>query len=158
MTYELQKIVAFVLKSQGIKEITESDFVNYISVKKRMVAPQDAKKILEKCISSSVLQKEGNLLKPNFELEDVVLEQGFTITPEILVSEKVDIFVEIVKYISDKSGRERKEVVAEVNQIAEETCTMPVVAALIYAKMIGVDASRFYDAVENEIIKDRKNE
>lgn len=156
MIYELQKVVAFVLKTQGVKEITESDFVNYLSVKKRMVSPTEAKKLLEKCITSSVLLKEGNVLKPSFDLEDVIVEPGFTITAEILTTEKVDTFMEIVKYISDKSGKDRKEIVAEINRVAENTYTLPVVAALIYAKTVGIDIKRFYDTVEKEIFEHSK--
>ncbi|MCX8173602.1 MAG: DUF2240 family protein [Thermoplasmata archaeon] len=153
MTYDLQKIVTFVLKSQGLKEITESDFVNYLSVKKRLVTPAEAKKILEKCIAGSVVLKDGEVLKPRFDLEDTVVEPDFKIAPEVMTSDKVDTFIEIVKYLADKSGKDRKEIVAEINTLAEDTCTLPVVAALIYAKMNGIDARRFYEAVEREILE-----
>ncbi|MEM3413761.1 MAG: DUF2240 family protein, partial [Thermoplasmata archaeon] len=111
-----------------------------------------AKKILERCITTSTLIKDGNVLRPGFELDDIAVEPDFKIPPETVASEKVDVFLEIVNYISDRSGKEKKEVVAEINRIAEETCTLPLVAALIYAKMSGIEAKKFYDTVEKEIL------
>lgn len=156
MSYELQKIVAFVLKTQGLKEISEADFVNYLSLSKRMLAPADAKKLLEKCLASGVLVRDGNLLKPTFPLEDIVVEPGFTIKSEVLKAEKKEVFMEVVQYLCDKTGKDKKDVVREINKTAEETCTLPVVAALIYAKMLGIDASRFYQSVEREILGEKE--
>lgn len=155
MSYELQKIVAFVLKSQGLKEISEGDFVNFLSLAKRMLTPADAKKLLEKCLTSGVLVRNGEKLKPTFSLEDIPVEQGFTIKKEVL-TESVDLFMEIVNYLSEKSRKEKREVVKEINRVAEETFTLPIVAALIYAKMIGVEVSRFYEAVEREILAEKE--
>jgi hypothetical protein len=151
MQYELQRIVAFVLKSQGIKEISESDFVNYLSVKKRMLMPADAKRILEMCIKNGIVVKDGDVLRPHFELDTVNIPPNYTINIENIESEKVDVFMDILRYISDKTGKDIKEISAGVNQTQEKTCTIPAVAALIYAKSLGVDVSNFYAIVEKDL-------
>jgi hypothetical protein len=151
MRYELQRIVAFVLKSQGIKEISESDFVNYLSVKKRMLMPAEAKRILELCIKNGVVAKEGDVIRANFELESVSVPPNYSIDPAKIEEGRRDLFMEMLQYIADKTGREIKEISAGVNLTQEKTCTIPEVAALIYAKTLGVDVSRFYADVEKVV-------
>ncbi|MGC8912533.1 MAG: DUF2240 family protein [Thermoplasmata archaeon] len=153
MVYELQKIVAFVLKMQGLQEITESDFVNYLSIKKRMLTPSEAKKVLAKCIEKNVVIKEGEMLRPNFDFSQITVPPDFIINFSKLDVEYPDVFSDIVKYIAEKTRKEIKEVTAEVNRIQEQTCTHPCVAALIYAKVLGLDTKIFHEAAEKEIFR-----
>ncbi len=150
---KLKQIIAYVAKKKG-KRIKEEDFVNTLSYDRNWVAPQSARRLFKVCVDANLLSKKNEHYEPTFELKGFILPLDFHVdesdVKEYFVEQ--DVFTQLLDYICNTTGKERREVLMELNEIKNEMKYITIeIAALIYCKKNNIDCSQFYDSVEGKI-------
>ena len=69
MNNEAQKVIAFVFKRSGKKQISYSDFYLTLSMELNWFTPDDAKKFLDFAIDNKFLIREKDMVQPNFDFK-----------------------------------------------------------------------------------------
>jgi len=76
------------------------------------------------------------------------------VTYGLNIGDKMDELNKIIRRISERTGKDAKEILAEINKRHEELKFLAIeVVALIVAKELGVDVKDLIDEVEELIIK-----
>jgi len=127
----LRKEIERAFKSKGVENMSKKDLVYTLSFDLNLYTPEEAKRVVDEA------EKEGIIE----EVNGVVKLSG-------------NVFDRIVKAISEKTGKDTKEVFSLINKKHNELKTLAVeVVALITAKEIGLDVSDFIEDVENLVLK-----
>jgi len=150
---KLKQIIAYVAKKRG-KSITEEDFVNILSYDRNWIPPQSSRRLFKVCIDANLLERRGEHYEPTFEIRGLILPLDFHVSEEDVKTYFVerDVFTQLLDHICSRTGKERRDVLMEINTIKNEMKFVTIeVAALIYCKEKGIDCSQFYDSVEEKI-------
>lgn len=164
MNSEAQKVISFVFKRSGKKEISYSDFYLTLSMELNWFTPDDAKKFLDYAIENKILFRENDMVKPSFDYEKVEVPYGFY--PTKLVYEKEvkkdkevskeeleeDIFLKIVEKIVNESGKNKEELLKEINSLEKEKNITQEIAALLVGKELNISLEEYYDGAEEKIV------
>ncbi|MEW6069686.1 MAG: DUF2240 family protein [Candidatus Thermoplasmatota archaeon] len=146
----LQQTIAYVFKRKGKQEMSVKDFIYSLSIDLHWFSPEECKKLLNVCINSNLLVKDNDVIKPNFEIENVSIPLEFKPTKEILEHKK-DIFLELVKELEVATKLDKKAIIAEINKLQNELNIEIEVAALLIAKKYNIDISSYVKEVESAI-------
>jgi len=140
----LKETIAAAFKSKGKFEMSRDELVMTLSFDLGWFSHEKAKRVVEMAIRRGLLEGNENL-KPTFDVEEVEIPIDFKPT--------VDVFDEIVREIAVKLGKSINEVVSMINKKQEELGNIlsVEVVALIIAKSVGVDISKYIDGVEFEL-------
>ena len=65
----------------------------------------------------------------------------------------VPLFTVLIEDISQKTQIKKKDIVSRINKLQERFGVVPEVAALIVARDLGMDVSKYYDITREEILK-----
>ncbi len=150
---KLKQIVAYVTKKKG-RKLKEEDFVNVLSYDRKWIPPTSARALFKVLLDASLLRKNGEYYEPTFELKGLLLPLDFSVSEEDIIKyfKKEDVLTRIMDYLTQKTGRERRDILMEINSIKNEMKYVTVeVAALIYCKENDIDCSQFYRDVEEKI-------
>jgi hypothetical protein len=145
------------------------------------IEAKDAQRILDAAKSSGLLITKEGMLQPAFDYRsidiplnyqpssDVLKEIGAAPAPKnegskepqplpdqdtrpVLVAD-VPLFTVLIEDISQKTQIKKKDVVSRINKLQERFGVVPEVAALIVARDLGMDVSKYYDITREEILK-----
>ncbi len=123
---------------KGKETLKDSEFVLALSIDLNWFTPEQAKNVLSQAESSGVLKRQGEMISPAFDLAKTEIPSGFK--PEADVLEKKTIFDKIIERIIQKTGMEKRKVIALINKKQEEL-----------AKMVLIEVSAILVALENGV-------
>ncbi len=151
---KLKQLIAYVAKRKGSRELKEEDFVKILSYERGWLPPTQARRAFRTCVDANLLERRNEHYEPTFEIKGFIIPLDFIFTQED--SEKYtikeDVFTIILDHICQTTGKERKEVLMDINAIKRELGVITVeVAALIYCRENGIDCEQFYNEVEKKL-------
>jgi len=159
MATEEENIIAFVFKRSGQSELNFSKLYLTLSMDLDWFTPEEAKIFVDNAIKAGLLVKKDDLLKPNFNFEEIKVPLGFYPSKDLFkekiqvkeVVETKDVLQEIISEIVKKTKLDEKKVNEKINQIVKEKNLNPEVAAVLVGKAFDIDLAKFYYDVEATI-------
>ena len=159
MATEEENIIAFVFKRSGQSELNFSKLYLTLSMDLDWFTPEEAKAFVDNAIKAGLLVKKDDLLKPNFNFEEIKVPLGFYPSKDLFKEkrqvkesvEKKDVLQEIISEIVKNTKLDVKDVEVKLNQIAKERNLTPEVAGLLVGKEYDIDLTKFYNDVEATI-------
>ena len=148
----LKETIASAFRSKGKSSMKKSELIWTLSLDLGWFSHEDARKVVELALERGLLIGNDEL-RPAFKLDDVEIPIDFKPDPSKIFSNQ-PVFDRIVQEIAEKSGRSVGEVIAMINKRQEELGNLlsVEVVALIIAKELGIDISKYIDEVERELL------
>lgn len=149
---QLKQTIAFLFRRKGKDVLSEKEFSLSLSMDMHWFSPKESSKLIEKALSSKLLIKTEKGLKPNFDYRSVETPAGFKPSKDIL-EYKDDMFLSILNEVSEKTGMDKKKIIAEINRCQDELNVEIESVALLLARKYNLDISKFLDDVEKIIME-----
>ena len=165
MTDELTICTAAFFRNKGKSVITENEFLMVISMDLHWMPYGKAKLLLSVLLSKKILVKNGEYLKPSFEISEIDVPVAYRPSDSLISSlgqakeERPvrppapagdDLLPSMISAATEK-GMEKRDFVSESNSVSKRLDIDMLAAALIVLRDNGVDiepfADRVYDAV-----------
>ena len=153
----VKQIIAFVIKRNGKKEISESDIYLTLSLQLQWCPPTLAKQFIQRAIQDGFLMKNNELLSATFPMNDINIPIGFK--PEISFFEsykpqqssldslvKQDFYSYIISNSSSKDDLEK-----QIESIMAEKNVSKSVALLLYAKKNDISYNEYLNEIETTL-------
>ena len=165
MTDEYTVCAAAFFRNKGKNVITEKEFTMVVSMDLHWMPYVKAKQLLAALISKGILIRNGEFVKPSFEISDVDVPVAYRPSAE-LIDSLVEIKTEpaasrpapaggdlLPSMIEEavKKGIQKREFVAESNAVSKKLDIDMLAAALVVLRDKGVDISPYIDRVYGEI-------
>jgi hypothetical protein len=138
---DLTYTVSMPFLRKGKDALKDSEFVLALSIDLKWFNPEQAKNVLKDAEKSGLLKREGELVRPAFDISGVEIPSGFR--PEPGIFEKKTIFDRIIDRIILKTGIEKRRVIALINKKQEEL-----------GKQVLIEVSAILIALEHGIMVD----
>ncbi|NJD54408.1 MAG: DUF2240 family protein [Candidatus Methanoperedens sp.] len=145
---DLTYTVSMPFKRKGKDTLKDMEFILALSLDLKWFNPEQAKTILSDAQNSGLLIREGELVRPSFDISKIELPSGWKpviaenkTTP--VITENKTIFDRIIDRIIQGTGIEKRKVIAMINKKQEE-----------FAKQVSIEVSAILIAVENGIMVD----
>lgn len=138
---DLTYIVSMPFKRKGKEALKESEFVLALSIDLNWFNPEQAKTVLSDAEKSGLLKKEGDIIRPSFDISRVELPSGFK--PESSIFDKENMFDRIIDRIIINSGIDKRKIIAQINKKQEEL-----------AKQVVIEVSAILVAIEHGVMMD----
>ncbi|MEM2944362.1 MAG: DUF2240 family protein [Methanomassiliicoccales archaeon] len=151
---ELRNCLALVFKRKGKGILSERELVFSVSMDFRWFTPKEAQRLLDLGLRNGLLERVDDMIKPTFDYKKIEISINFKPDKKILEERKKNdsVFSKILDKIVT-SGVSKRDAVAKINKIQEKIGVDAEVAAVAYAKEIGVSVDDLIDEVEKEIIE-----
>ncbi|PWB54749.1 MAG: DUF2240 domain-containing protein [Candidatus Methanoperedenaceae archaeon] len=135
---DLTYTVSMPFKRKGKDAMKDMEFILALSLDLKWFNPEQAKIILSEAQKSGLLKREGDLVRPTFDISGIEIPSGFK--PEL---EKMPIFDRIIERIIAGAGIDKRKVIAMINKKQEDL-----------SKQVEIEVSAILVAVENGVIVD----
>ncbi len=152
----MRRAVAFLFRLEGGRALSEKEFVQFASYRLEWFKPTEAQRLLRVAQDLKLVELKAGSITPTFDLAAVEVPMDFKPPPSILekaAPPSQDLFLSALNRIVERTGADRKTVVAAVNAIQQRMDVHVEVAALIHARDVGVDVSDLIDPVRDAIAK-----
>jgi hypothetical protein len=126
-------------KRKGKDALKESEIVMALSFDLKWFTPEQAKKVVQEAEKTGLIKREGDIIRPAFELSSVEPPQGFK--PDVL--EERSLFDRIIESITVETGMDKRRVIALVNKKQDEL-----------SKLVEIEVSAILVALEHGIVMD----
>src|SRR3990170_4413626 len=136
---ELTYTISMPFKMKGKDALKESELVLALSIDLLWFPPEQAKSIVKDAEEAGLLKREGELIRPSFDLNSVQIPAGFK--PELF--EKKSIFDRTIERIISRTGMEKRKIISLVNKKQEEL-----------SKLVEIDVSAILVAMELGVLVD----
>lgn len=158
MNKEYKTIIAFIFNRAGKKAISFSDFFLTLSMDLNWFRPNDAKNFINNCIENNALKNENNLIKPNFNIDEIKIPTGFNPHEKILKSKKImkeneNIVDIIVEKIIEKSNLDKKTILNQINVLEKEKNLTTDISALLVGKDYYLNFEEITEKIERKILR-----
>ena len=149
----LKEVIAAAFKSKGKSSMKKSELIYTFSLDLGWFSHDTAKKVVELAKDRGLIQEKDDEIVPTFDLDEIEIPIDFK--PDLSKIFASSAFDLIIQEISEKTGKNIGEVIAMINKKQEELGNLLSieVVALIIAKELGIDISRYIEDVEAEILK-----
>ncbi len=124
-------------KRKGKDALKESEFVMALSFDLKWFTPDQAKKVVQEAEKAGLIKREGDILRPSFELSSVEPPQGFK--PD----EERSLFDRLIERITVETGMDKRRVIALINKKQDEL-----------SKLVEIEVSAILVALENGVNMD----
>ena len=138
---DLTYTVSMPFKRKGKDALKDTEFILALSLDLKWFNPEQAKIILSEAQKSGLLKREGELVRPSFDISSIEIPSGFK--PEPVSSEKKPIFDRIIERIIAGTKIDKRKVIAMINKKQEDL-----------SKQVEIEISAILVAVENGVIVD----
>lgn len=138
---DLTYTVSMPFKRKGKDALKDTEFILALSLDLKWFNPEQAKIILSEAQKSGLLKREGELVRPSFDISSIEIPSGFK--PEPVSLEKKPIFDRIIERIIAGTNIEKRKVIAMINKKQEDL-----------SKQVEIEISAILVAVENGVIVD----
>jgi hypothetical protein len=129
----------FIRKGKDV--IKDMEFVMALSMDLKWFTPEQAKSVLAEAQRSGLLKRDGDLLRPSFDISKIEIPSGFK--PETVAIEKKTVFERAIERIITSTGIEKRKVVSMINKKQEEL-----------SKQVVIEVSAILVAIENAVLVD----
>jgi len=161
MESEKEIIISFLFKRSGKASLKFSDLYLALSMDLNWFTPDDAKAFINLALKKNLLNKEDDLLKPNFDYEKTVVPLGFSPSKKVFEikeaktkNEKEESVLEkIIKILIKKTDVNRANLTNSINIIVKEKGITEEVAALLIGKQYNINFDDFYKIIEEKIFE-----
>ncbi|MCG2735674.1 MAG: DUF2240 family protein [Candidatus Methanoperedenaceae archaeon] len=126
-------------KRKGKDSLKESEFVLALSFDLNWFTPEQAKKVVLEAEKAGLIKREGDIIRPAFDLSSVEPPQGFK--PGVL--EERSIFDRIIERITAETGMDKRKVIALINKKQDEL-----------SKLVEIEVSAILIALEHGVALD----
>jgi hypothetical protein len=138
---DLTYAVSMPFKIKGKDVLKESELVLALSIDLNWFPPEQAKTIAREAEKSGLLKRDGELMRPTFDLNSIQIPNGFK--PDSSIFEKKSIFDRIIDRIIASNGMEKRKVISLINKKQEDLC-----------KLVEIDVSAILVAMEQGVMVD----
>ena len=138
---DLTYTVSMPFKRKGKDALKDTEIVLALSIDLKWFNPEQAKLVLSDAEKSGLLKREGELVRPAFDLSRIEIPSGFK--PEPVSISKKSIFDRTIERIITGTGIEKRKVIAMINKKQEEL-----------SKQVVIEVSAILVAIENGIMVD----
>jgi len=138
---ELTYTVSMPFKRKGKEVLKDMEFVMALSMDLKWFTPDQAKSVLAEAQRSGLLKRDGELVRPSFDISKIGIPSGFK--PEKVAIEKKTIFEKVIERIIISTGIEKRKVVSLINKKQEEL-----------SKLTVIEVSAILVAIENAVLVD----
>jgi hypothetical protein len=138
---ELTYTVSMPFKRKGKEQLKDMEFVMALSMDLKWFTPEQAKSVLSEAQRSGLLKRDGELVRPSFDISKIEIPSGFK--PETVAIEKKTIFEKVIERIITSTGIEKRKVVSMINKKQEEL-----------SKQVVIEVSAILVAIENAVLVD----
>ncbi len=138
---ELTYTVSMPFIRKGKDVIKDMEFVMALSMDLKWFTPEQAKSVLAEAQRSGLLKRDGDLLRPSFDISKIEIPSGFK--PETVAIEKKTVFERAIERIITSTGIEKRKVVSMINKKQEEL-----------SKQVVIEVSAILVAIENAVLVD----
>ncbi len=138
---DLTYAVSMPFKIKGKDVLKESEFVLALSIDLNWFSPEQAKNIVREAEREGLLEKEGELIHPAFDMNSVHIPTGFK--PDPGAFEKKSLFDRTIERIIAGTGMEKRKVISLINKKQEEL-----------SKLVEIDVSAILVALEHGVAVD----
>ncbi len=128
-------------KVKGKDALKDMEFILTLSMDLKLFDPQQAKMIISEALKSGLLMREGELVKPAFDITGTETPPGWK--PESVNVEKKSIFDRTIERILGSTGIEKRKLIAMINKKQEEL-----------SKMVVIEVCAILVAIENGVTVD----
>lgn len=159
MSSDADIIIAFLFKRSGKEELSFSDLYLNLSMELNWFTPDDAKNFVNTSIKQKLLLKKGDLIKPNFDFNKIVVPVGFKPSKSVFVEKEFEIVKEnyildkIVQTIIEKTKLNENQIIEDITNIAKERNLTKEVAALLFGKEHDIIFEDCYKEIEKRLVK-----
>jgi len=136
---ELTYTVSMPFKRRGKEALKDMEFVMALSMDLKWFTPDQAKSVLGEAQKSGLLKRDGELVRPSFDISKIEIPSGF----KPVAIEKKTIFEKVIERIITSTGIEKRKVVSMINKKQEEL-----------SKQVVIEVSAILIAIENKAIVD----
>jgi hypothetical protein len=138
---ELTYTVSMPFKRKGKEQLKDMEFVMALSMDLKWFTPEQAKSVLSEAQRSGLLKRDGELVRPSFDISKIEIPSGFK--PETIAIEKKTVFEKVIERIITSTGIEKRKVVSMINKKQEEL-----------SKQVVIEVSAILVAIENAVLVD----
>ncbi len=151
----MRRAVAFLFRLEGGRPLSEKEFVQFASYRLSWFKPTDAQRLLRVAQDLRLVELQQGSLTPTFDLATVDVPVDFRPPPGVLerAPPAQDLFLATLNRIAEKTGADRRTVVAGINAVQERMEVHVEVAALIHARELGVDVSDLVGPVRDAVAR-----
>ena len=153
MSDELRICAAAFFRSKGKNVITENEFLMGVSMNNRWMPYGDAERLLSAMVSSKILSKDGEYVRPCFDVAAVDVPVGYKPPSDILANTSEDVFQTLMARASS-ADIDRKDFLSSCRAIQKKMDIDIEVAAVILLRDKGVDVSDLIGKV-SDLVKGR---
>ena len=160
MTDEYTVCAAAFFRNKGKNLISETEFLMAISLDFHWMPYRPAKQLLAALLLKGILVKNGELLKPTFEISEIEVPVAYRPSDELIssLSKNVpakteskpsgdgDLLPSMIAAATEK-GLEKRIFISEANSLSKKMGTDMLAASLIILRDEGVDISSYADRV-----------
>jgi hypothetical protein len=136
---DLLYTVSVPFKRKGKDALKESEFVLALSIDLNWFSPEQAKNIVHEAERAGLLKREGDIIRPVFDLSSVAPPQGFM--PGVF--EERSLFDRIIERITIETGMDKRKVIAQINKKHDEL-----------SKLVEIEVSAILVALEHGVVLD----
>lgn len=126
-------------KRKGKDSLKESEFVLALSFDLNWFSPEQAKKVVLEAEKAGLIKREGDLIRPAFDLSSVEPPQGFK--PGVF--EERSLFDRMIERITAETGMDKRKVIALINKKQDEL-----------SKLVEIEVSAIIIALEHGVALD----
>ena len=165
MTDEYTVCAAAFFRNKGKSVITETEFLMVISMDLHWMPYGKAKDLLAQMISRNILVRNGEYLKPSFEIADIEVPVAYRPSDSFIssLSQKTEVRAAAAAPPSDdllpsmiaeavRNGMEKRDFVSEANALSKRLDIDMLAAALIILRDRGADIGPYTDRVYRTVI------
>ncbi|HEX7628336.1 MAG TPA: DUF2240 family protein [Candidatus Methanoperedens sp.] len=138
---DLTYTVSMPFKRRGKDALKDMEFILALSLDLKWFNPEQAKIILSDALRSGLLKRDGELVRPSFDITKIEIPSGWK--PEPIIVDNKTIFDRIIDRIIQGTKIEKRKVIAMINKKQEE-----------FSKQVSIEVSAILVAVENGIMVD----
>jgi hypothetical protein len=128
-------------KRKGKEALKDMEFVMALSMDLKWFTPDQAKSVLAEAQRSGLLKRDGELVRPSFDISRIEIPSGFK--PETVAIEKKSVFEKVIERIITSTGIEKRKVISMINKKQEGL-----------SKQIVIEVSAILVAIENGVMVD----
>jgi len=150
---ELKMCAAAFFRSKGKNVITGNEFLMGVSMNNRWMPYGDAERLLSAMIASRILSKDGEYVRPCFEVAAVDVPAGYRPPDDILSKTSEDVF-QMLMARAASADIDRKEFLSLCRSIQKRMDVDIEVAALILLRDKGAKVSDITEKV-SDLVKGR---
>lgn len=136
---ELTYTVSMPFKRKGKETLKDMEFVMALSMDLKWFTPEQARSVLAESLKSGLLKREGESVRPSFDITKIEIPTGFK--PDVV--EKKSVFEKVIERIMAGTGIEKRKVISMINKKQEEL-----------SKQVVIEVSAILVAIENGVLVD----